>query len=98
MCLPNHKVPSLSSEKSLVLLSRINCHISFSFACSNWPSLISTSSVGSTFLVTEASFTIPWLRYSISLRSSSRILLANVALQYFLRLSASATTLTFPGW
>jgi hypothetical protein len=38
------------------------------------------------------------LRYSISLHNSGGILRAKVALQYFLRLSVSATTLAFPGW
>jgi hypothetical protein len=96
--LSNHMVPWLSSEKSLVLLSQINCHISFNFASFNWPSRISASRVGSTSIVTVASFTIPRLRYSISLHSFGRILLAKVVLQYFLWLSASTTTLAFAGW
>jgi hypothetical protein len=93
----NHKVPWLSFEKSLVLLSLINCLISFNFASSNSPSQISASKVGSTYIVTVASFTIVRLRYLISLHNSGRILLAKVALQYFLRLSASSTTLAFLG-
>jgi hypothetical protein len=97
-CLPNHKVPWLSSEKSLVLLSRINCYMYFNFASSNWPSWISASRVGSTSVVTLALFTIPRLRYSICLRNSVCILLVKVALQYFLRHSAFATTLAFSEW
>jgi hypothetical protein len=95
---PNHRVPWLSSKKSLVLLSLINYRISFSFASSNCPSRISASKVGSTSIVTATSFTIVRLRYLISLRNSSHILVAKVALQYFLRLKASAMTFTLPGW
>jgi hypothetical protein len=40
----------------------------------------------------------PRLRYSTDLRNSGGILRVKVALQYFLRLSASATTLAFSGW
>jgi hypothetical protein len=91
--LPNHRV-----LKSLVLVSLINYQISFSFASSNWPFQISSFRVGSTSIVIVASFTIPRLRYLISLCSSGCILLAKVMLQYFLCLSASATTLAFLGW
>jgi hypothetical protein len=82
---PNHRVPWLSSEKSLVLLSWINYRISFSFVSSNCPSRISASKVGSTSIVSTTSFTIVRLRYLIYLRNSGHILLAKVALQYFLR-------------
>jgi hypothetical protein len=95
---PNHRVPWLSSEKSLVLLSLINCHISFSFASSNYPFWISTSKVGLTSIVTVTSFTIARLRYLISLRNYGCIIMANVALQYFLWLMALAMTLNLPGW
>jgi hypothetical protein len=97
ICFPNHRVPRLSSEKALVLLSLINCRISISFASSNCPFQISASKVGSTSIATVASFTIARLKYLISLCNSGRILLAKVTLQYFLQLSASATTLAFPG-
>jgi hypothetical protein len=95
---PNHRVPRLSSRKALVLLSLINCRISFSFASSNCPFQISTSKVGSTSIATVVSFTIARLRYLISIYNSGRSLLAKVALQYFLRQSASATMLAFPRW
>jgi hypothetical protein len=95
---PNHRVPQLSSRKALVLLSLINCRISFSFASSNFPFRIFASKVGLTSIATVVSFTIARLRYLISLCNSGHILLAKVALQYLLRLSASATTLAFPGW
>jgi hypothetical protein len=97
ICSPNHKVSLLSSEKSLVLLYLINCHISFSFASSNWPSRISASIFDLTSIIIVASFTIPRLRYSISLHNSGRIILAKVVLQYISWLSVSATTLAFPG-
>jgi hypothetical protein len=61
--LPNHRVPWLSSKKSLVLLSLINCRISCSFTSSNWPFRISSSRVGSTSIITLVPFTIPRLRY-----------------------------------
>jgi hypothetical protein len=95
---PNHRVPRLSSEKVLVLLSLINCRISFSFVSSNCPFRIYASKVGSTSITIVASFTIAKLRYLISLCNSGHILLAKDALQYFLWLSVSATTLAFPGW
>jgi hypothetical protein len=95
---PNHRVPQLSYEKALVLLSVINCCISFSFVSSNCPFRISASKVGSTSIAIVASFTIARLRYLISLCNSGRILLAKVVFQYFLWLSASANTLAFPGW
>jgi hypothetical protein len=95
---PNHRVPWLSSEKSLILLSLINCRISFSFGPSNYPSRISASKVCSTSIAITSSFTIARLRYLISLRNSGRILLAKVALQYFLQLKASAMTFSLPGW
>jgi hypothetical protein len=72
--------------------------VSFSFVSCNCPFQISASKVGSTSIVTVASFTIARIRYLISLFNSGHILLAKVALQYFLRLTASATTLSFPGW
>jgi hypothetical protein len=86
------------SKKALVLLSLINCRISYSFASSNCPFQIFSSKVGSTSIATVASFTIARLRYLISLCNYGRILLAKVALQYFLWLSASPTTLASPGW
>jgi hypothetical protein len=95
---PNHRVPWLSSEKSLVLLSLINCHISVSLGSSSCPPHISNSKVGSTFIATVRSFTIERLRYSISWRNSGHIRWSNVALQYFFWLKASAMTLTLPGW
>jgi hypothetical protein len=98
ICFPNHRMPWLSAEKVLVLLSLINYHISFSFASSNCPSQISASKVGSTSIVTVAPFTIARLIYLISLRNSGCILLAKVALQYFLWLKASAITFALPGW
>jgi hypothetical protein len=85
---PNHRVRWLSSEKSLVLLSLINCRISFSFASSNCLSRISASKAGSTSIATAASFTIVRLRYLISLCNSGHIILAKVALQYFLQFSS----------
>jgi hypothetical protein len=93
----HHKVPWLSSEKSLVALSRISCCISFNLASPNCPSRISASRVGSTSIATLVSFNTPRLRYLISLHNSDGILRAKVALQYFLRLSASATTFAFSG-
>jgi hypothetical protein len=77
---PNHRVPWLSSKKALALLSLVNCHISYSFASSSCLSQISTSKVGSTSIMTVASFTIVRLRYLISLRNSGCIHLAKVAL------------------
>jgi hypothetical protein len=93
---PNHRVPSLSSKKALVMLSLINCRISYSFASSNCPQ-ISTSKVSSTSIVSVASFIIARLRYLISLCNSGCILLAKVALLYFLRLQVSAIALALPG-
>jgi hypothetical protein len=72
---PNHRVPWLSYEKSLVFLSLINYCISCSFASSSCLSQISASKVGSTSITTVASFTIVRLRYLISLCNSGRILL-----------------------
>jgi hypothetical protein len=89
---------SESFEKSLVLLSLINCHISFNFGSSSCPSRNSVSKIRSTSIATMTSFAIARFRYSISQCNSGHMLLVKVALQYFFWLKASATTLALPGW
>jgi hypothetical protein len=81
---PNHKVPSPSSVKSLVLFFFMSYRISFSFSSSIYAFLISTSSVGSTSTAIVVSLTIARLRYLISWCNSCLILLAIVVLQYLL--------------